>query len=205
VVRRRAARDDRPVSASQTCRSKAVVSNTIRRVGYRRPVAGGPHLRVGAGGEPGRGRRPGIDPYGDGGRTHASNLKCLCRIQCHTTPLSNTVSSQQIGGDGEMPVKWRIGLVVSCALVAGGLASGVSSADPGSPICSPTPDGLGPFLRGGCALPFNPVPVANDEYVDYGTNQSACESAARQANAGGHSGSFCYGTGPGHYSLYFAG
>lgn len=100
---------------------------------------------------------------------------------------------------------WRIGFAVSCAFLAGGLASGVASADPGSPICSPTPEGLGPFLRGECTLPFNPVPAANDKYIDYGTNQWNCESAARQANAGGNSGSYCYETGPGHYTLYFAG
>jgi hypothetical protein len=45
--------------------------------------------------------------------------------------------------------------------------------------------------------------VANaDQYIDYGTNQSACQSAASQANATGNRGSFCYETGPGSYSLY---
>jgi hypothetical protein len=48
--------------------------------------------------------------------------------------------------------------------------------------------------------------VANaDQYIDYGTNQSACKSAANQANAaGGLRQSYCYQTGPGHYTLYFA-
>lgn len=45
--------------------------------------------------------------------------------------------------------------------------------------------------------------VANaGDYIDYGTNQSACMSAAKQANATGNRGSFCYQTGPGHYTLY---
>jgi hypothetical protein len=98
-------------------------------------------------------------------------------------------------------VKARIGLVVACALVAGGLASGVSSA---APICPPTPDGLGIFLRGECVLPFNPVPASVGNYVDFGTNQAACNSAAQQANASGKGYSYCYETGPGHYSLYLA-
>jgi hypothetical protein len=47
--------------------------------------------------------------------------------------------------------------------------------------------------------------VANaDDYIDFGTNEAACKSAARQANAAGNSYSYCYETGPGHYSLYFA-
>jgi hypothetical protein len=47
--------------------------------------------------------------------------------------------------------------------------------------------------------------VANaDEYIDYGTNQAGCQSAAQQANATGNHGSFCYETGPGHYSLDLA-
>jgi hypothetical protein len=47
--------------------------------------------------------------------------------------------------------------------------------------------------------------VANaDDYIDFGTNQAACKSAARQANAAGNSYSYCYETGPGHYSLYLA-
>ena len=47
--------------------------------------------------------------------------------------------------------------------------------------------------------------VANaDQYIDFGTNQSACKSAAQQANAAGNRGSYCYQTGPGNYTLYFA-
>jgi hypothetical protein len=98
-------------------------------------------------------------------------------------------------------VKTRIGFAVVCALVAGGLASGVSSA---TPICPPTPDGLGILLRGECVLPFNPVPASVGNYVDYGTSQAACNSAAQQANATGSGYSYCYETGPGHYSLYLA-
>jgi hypothetical protein len=41
-----------------------------------------------------------------------------------------------------------------------------------------------------------------DDYIDFGTNQAACKSAARQANATGSGYSYCYQTGPGHYSLY---
>lgn len=49
------------------------------------------------------------------------------------------------------------------------------------------------------------APVANaDDYIDFGTNQAACKSAAKQANAAGNRGSYCYETGPGHYTLYFA-
>ena len=48
--------------------------------------------------------------------------------------------------------------------------------------------------------------VANaDSYIDFGTNQSACKSAARQANATSGRRSYCYETGPGHYTLYLAG
>jgi len=43
-----------------------------------------------------------------------------------------------------------------------------------------------------------------DDYIDFGMNETACKSAARQANAAGNSYSYCYETGPGHYSLYFA-
>jgi hypothetical protein len=44
-----------------------------------------------------------------------------------------------------------------------------------------------------------------DQYIDYGTNQAACQAAAQQANAVGRHNSFCYETGPGHYKLDFAG
>jgi len=43
-----------------------------------------------------------------------------------------------------------------------------------------------------------------DQYIDFGTNQAACKSAAKQANAAGHGYSYCYETGPGHYSLSLA-
>lgn len=46
------------------------------------------------------------------------------------------------------------------------------------------------------------VAVASADNIDYGTNQAACKSAAKAANASGFSGSFCFETGPGHYSLY---
>jgi hypothetical protein len=53
--------------------------------------------------------------------------------------------------------------------------------------------------------------VANaDEYINFGTNQAACQSAAQQANAasagypGYHPHSYCYETGPGSYSLFLA-
>jgi len=47
--------------------------------------------------------------------------------------------------------------------------------------------------------------VANaDDYIDFGVNEAACKSAARQANTAGNSYSYCYETGPGHYSLYYA-
>jgi hypothetical protein len=41
-------------------------------------------------------------------------------------------------------------------------------------------------------------------YISFGTDQAACQSAAKQANATGRGKgySFCYQTGPGHYSLY---
>jgi hypothetical protein len=52
------------------------------------------------------------------------------------------------------------------------------------------------------ALSMVDAAVANADYIDYGTNQSACKSAAKQANAAGYSGSHCYETGPGHYTLY---
>lgn len=40
-----------------------------------------------------------------------------------------------------------------------------------------------------------------DEYIDFGTNQAACKAAAQQANATGNRPSYCFETGPGHYSL----
>ncbi|GAB3234662.1 hypothetical protein [Mycolicibacterium hippocampi] len=46
--------------------------------------------------------------------------------------------------------------------------------------------------------------VAHADYIDFGTNQVACKAAARQANASGYGYSYCYETGPGHYSLYLA-
>jgi hypothetical protein len=53
--------------------------------------------------------------------------------------------------------------------------------------------------------------VANaDQYIDFGTDQAACQSAAQQANAasagspGFHQHSYCYQTGPGYYSLFYA-
>jgi hypothetical protein len=39
-------------------------------------------------------------------------------------------------------------------------------------------------------------------YIDFGTNHAACKAAAQQANAAGDRYSYCYETGPGHYSLY---
>ncbi len=55
------------------------------------------------------------------------------------------------------------------------------------------------------AISMDDLAVANaDEYIDFGTNQVACKSAAKQANAAGNSYSYCYETGPGHYTLYFA-
>lgn len=47
--------------------------------------------------------------------------------------------------------------------------------------------------------------ILTDDYIDFGTNQAACKSAAKQANATGNRYSYCYETGPGHYSLYLAG
>jgi hypothetical protein len=48
--------------------------------------------------------------------------------------------------------------------------------------------------------------VANaDQYIDFGTDQAACKAAAQQANATSDRNSFCYQTGPGHYSLDLAG
>ena len=47
--------------------------------------------------------------------------------------------------------------------------------------------------------------IASADYIDFGTNQAACKAAARQANASGYGYSYCYETGPGHYSLYLAG
>ncbi len=49
-----------------------------------------------------------------------------------------------------------------------------------------------------------PAVAFADDYIDFGTNQSACKSAAKQANASGNRGSYCYETGPGHYTLHFA-
>jgi hypothetical protein len=43
-----------------------------------------------------------------------------------------------------------------------------------------------------------------DQYIDFGTNQAACRTAANQANAASSRNSFCYETGPGHYTLYYA-
>ena len=47
-------------------------------------------------------------------------------------------------------------------------------------------------------------PSPTRTYIDFGTNQAAGKIAAKQANAAGNSYSYCYETGPGHYSLYFA-
>lgn len=47
--------------------------------------------------------------------------------------------------------------------------------------------------------------VANaDKYIDFGTNRAACKAAAQQANATGFRPSYCFETGPGHYSLNLA-
>ena len=47
--------------------------------------------------------------------------------------------------------------------------------------------------------------VANaGDYIDFGTDQASCKIAARQANAINDRFSYCYQTGPGHYSLYLA-
>ena len=49
------------------------------------------------------------------------------------------------------------------------------------------------------------APVANaGEYIDFGVNQGACKAAAKQANATLQRYSYCFETGPGHYSLYLA-
>lgn len=63
-------------------------------------------------------------------------------------------------------------------------------------------------LAGAVVASFSVVDAAvasADQYIDYGTNQSACRAAAQQANAVGKRHSFCYQTGPGHYTLDFAG
>lgn len=63
------------------------------------------------------------------------------------------------------------------------------------------------ILAGGVAavVSMAGVAVANaDDYIDFGANEAACKSAARQANAAGNTFSYCYETGPGHYSLYYA-
>ena len=46
-----------------------------------------------------------------------------------------------------------------------------------------------------------PAAAGADEYIDFGTNQAACKAAAQQANAAGNRPSYCFETGPGHYSL----
>ena len=64
------------------------------------------------------------------------------------------------------------------------------------------------ILAGGvaAAVSLPGAAVANaDDYIDFGMNEAACKSAARQANAAGTGRSYCYETGPGHYSLYYAG
>ena len=49
------------------------------------------------------------------------------------------------------------------------------------------------------------APVANaGEYIDFGTDQASCKAAAKQANAVLQRNSYCFETGPGHYSLYLA-
>jgi hypothetical protein len=63
------------------------------------------------------------------------------------------------------------------------------------------------ILTGGVAAVVSVASAAvayADDYIDFGTNETACKSAARQANAAGNSYSYCYETGPGHYSLYYA-
>lgn len=51
------------------------------------------------------------------------------------------------------------------------------------------------------------APTANaDQYIPFGPNQAACKAAAQQANAAkapGASRSYCYETGPGHYTLFY--
>jgi hypothetical protein len=53
--------------------------------------------------------------------------------------------------------------------------------------------------------------VANaDQVIDFGMNEAACQSSAHQADAaiadylGFHQHSYCYQTGPGYYSLFYA-
>jgi len=47
--------------------------------------------------------------------------------------------------------------------------------------------------------------VANaDDYIDFGANQAACNNLAKAANDAGRVHSYCYETGPGHYTLYLA-
>jgi hypothetical protein len=53
-------------------------------------------------------------------------------------------------------------------------------------------------------LSLTDAAVANADYIDFGTNQAACRAAASQANAVSSRYSYCYETGPGHYSLYLA-
>jgi hypothetical protein len=52
---------------------------------------------------------------------------------------------------------------------------------------------------------LTPSVAAADSYIDFGTNQAACKAAARQANQTSNRRSYCYETGPGHYTLYLAG
>ena len=65
------------------------------------------------------------------------------------------------------------------------------------------------ILSGAVAVTVSMVDAAvasADQYIDYGTNQSACQAAAQQANAiGNRHASFCFETGPGHYTLDFVG
>jgi hypothetical protein len=52
----------------------------------------------------------------------------------------------------------------------------------------------------------NAATASADEYIPFGTNQAACKAAAQQANAAaslGASRSYCYQTGPGHYTLFY--
>ena len=61
------------------------------------------------------------------------------------------------------------------------------------------------FAAAAAAISMVNAAVADaDDYIDFGTAEAACKSAAQQANAAGNRGSYCYQTGPGHYSLYFA-
>ncbi|BBX69713.1 hypothetical protein MPSYJ_31740 [Mycolicibacterium psychrotolerans] len=53
---------------------------------------------------------------------------------------------------------------------------------------------------------FSAPTAAADQYIAFGVNETACKAAARQANAmaaPGASRSFCYETGPGHYTLFY--